>query len=572
VTTTVVKVIGTGGDYTTLQAWEDAAPADLTTADQIWQGQCKNQLFSGAGVQLTMAGSTSDATRYKELTTQSGASFRDNANVQTNALRYNSSNGAAISNSGGYTTAVLLTENYSRLTGLQVEATANSGGSVSMQGTGNIVRQCICEHKQTDGFAFAGNSGTAVNVLVVSRKSAPSTIVKVGAVSGALLVNCTIVQPTGLTAPSAVFGGNYGTATVKNCAMFANGAPVKSGSTAYTFTTCYSDASSPPTGVSSATYNTSLFTAIANTTHDYRLPSGSSLIDVGTTDSTNAPTDIAGTSRPAGSAYDVGAWEFASGVSTINASGTITEAGDTASGAGTLKIAGSANITSADDTLSATMGEAIAGSGTITNADDTSSGAAGVSVSGSGTPQENDDTSAAAAGVKISGSGTITEGDDTLDASSGGTRVATGTVNEDDDTIAGIGHLDVTAAGTTNEASDTATGAGVLPVAGAATVTEQSDTGTGAGAVKVSGTGTTTEGDDSGSAFGSVPVTGSGTITEDADTLGGHAFHPVGTERPNQLILKASLLRSVVLPAATWSGRTAPFTRRIVISAPLFED
>ena len=36
--TTTTKTIGSTGDYSTLQAWEDACPANLVTADEIWRG------------------------------------------------------------------------------------------------------------------------------------------------------------------------------------------------------------------------------------------------------------------------------------------------------------------------------------------------------------------------------------------------------------------------------------------------------------------------------------------------------------------------------------------------------
>ncbi len=115
-TTTTVKTIGTGGDYTTLQAWEDASPANLVTSDVVWQGQCFNQEFfsSSAGL-LNVSGSTTDATRYKELTTYAGASFVDNAGVQTNALRYNASNGAGIRNSYAWGGPVSVNESYFRI-------------------------------------------------------------------------------------------------------------------------------------------------------------------------------------------------------------------------------------------------------------------------------------------------------------------------------------------------------------------------------------------------------------------------------------------------------------------------
>ena len=43
---------------------------------------------------------------------------------------------------------------------------------------------------------------------------------------------------------------------------------------------------------------------------DFRPKAGADTIDNGTTDSTNAATDLIGTSRPSGSAYDIGAEEY----------------------------------------------------------------------------------------------------------------------------------------------------------------------------------------------------------------------------------------------------------------------
>jgi len=71
--TTTTRIIGSGGDYSTISAWEAAAPADLTTSiagGEIWRGECKAQAFDE---DVTLAGSTTDATGYKHLTHQDGA-------------------------------------------------------------------------------------------------------------------------------------------------------------------------------------------------------------------------------------------------------------------------------------------------------------------------------------------------------------------------------------------------------------------------------------------------------------------------------------------------------------------
>ena len=73
-------------------------------------------------------------------------------------------------------------------------------------------------------------------------------------------------------------------------------------------TTCYSDISGT-SGVTQTTMSAA-FENVNDATRDYRLKTGSALLDTGTTDASNTPNDIVGTARPVGSAYDVGAWEF----------------------------------------------------------------------------------------------------------------------------------------------------------------------------------------------------------------------------------------------------------------------
>ena len=91
----------TGRDYSTLQAWEDACPANLVTDGNIWRGECYNDSeFSSSGTLVTIAGITTDATHYVELTTATGHSFQDHADVRTNALKYNQSNGVGLKTTG----------------------------------------------------------------------------------------------------------------------------------------------------------------------------------------------------------------------------------------------------------------------------------------------------------------------------------------------------------------------------------------------------------------------------------------------------------------------------------------
>ena len=309
--TTVTKTIGTGGDYTTLQSWEDASPANLVTSDQIWRGECFNQeFFSSSATLLTVSGTTTDATRYKELTTYAGASFVDNASVQTNALRYNASNGAGIRNTYAWSPAVSLNESYFRISKLQISGSANAAFS-STASDGLVVDKCIFEASSTSVEPFkAYGTGTVKNSLFIQR----STNLVAALSNGTNAYNCTFAR-TG-TGTASIIRGSYSTSTLKNCAFFGGATTLASGSSTRTYTTCYTDTASPPSGCTTVAYDTSTgsgFQNITDSTRDFRIKSGSALLDVGTTDTTNGPNDIAGTARPQGSAYDVGAWELVVG-------------------------------------------------------------------------------------------------------------------------------------------------------------------------------------------------------------------------------------------------------------------
>ena len=306
--TTVTKTIGTGGDYTTLQAWEDASPANLVTSDQIWRGECFNQeFFSSSASLLSVSGSTTDATRYKELTTYAGASFVDNASVQTNALRYNASNGAGIRNSYAWGGPVSVNESYFRISKLQIAA-GNAVGFNGTATTGLVIDKCIFENSSTGNEPLKTYGVCTVkNSLIVGRST--GSLAKLD--NGTNVYNCTFARTGSST--SNIFTGNYSTSALENCAFFGGATTLASGSTTRTYTTCYTDTASPPSGCTTVAYDTSTGSGFENktdATRDFRIKSGSALIDVGTTDSTNGPNDIVGTARPQSSAYDVGAWEL----------------------------------------------------------------------------------------------------------------------------------------------------------------------------------------------------------------------------------------------------------------------
>src|ERR1035437_9016454 len=98
----IVKTIGaTGRQYATINLWDASVPSNLVTDGNSYEGDMYNDA-EFAGSQL-LAAHTTNSTHTLLLTAAAGQSFQDNANVRTNALKYNVSNGVGIRSTAGYT-------------------------------------------------------------------------------------------------------------------------------------------------------------------------------------------------------------------------------------------------------------------------------------------------------------------------------------------------------------------------------------------------------------------------------------------------------------------------------------
>lgn len=297
----VTKSIGTSSrDYSTVQAWEDALPANLVTDTNSQVGECYND--SEFDENIIISGETTSALYTITLTTASGESFRDDANVQSNALKYNQSNGVAIKCTNGYgTTLQVGAVNYCTVSNLQLKATAGSGVALD-----TTLAQGTCNYKylivEGSGYGSYLCRGTFTSSLFVQRGSGKTNIVYV--YYGGIFNNCTFACPTGIAVkPTYAFSGYSSPSPIfTNCAFFGSNVFTDGGGSAGIYLTCYTDATSPPVGFVTATYDNNLF---VDTTDDWRLLTGSALLDVGTT-----YFDIVGTARPQNSLADVGAWEL----------------------------------------------------------------------------------------------------------------------------------------------------------------------------------------------------------------------------------------------------------------------
>jgi hypothetical protein len=166
--TTVVSTIGSGRDYSTIQAWEDACPANLVSADQIWKGLLYDEGGGTNGewtisTNVIFSGVTTDATRYVWLDAAAGRSFVDNANRLTNALRYNNANGVAIRGNGSYTGPIVDIGYNVKFTRLQIKrlsAAANGADQIVNIAGPFVVDQCILSNEGNDYSITIPTNGT----------------------------------------------------------------------------------------------------------------------------------------------------------------------------------------------------------------------------------------------------------------------------------------------------------------------------------------------------------------------------------------------------------------------------
>lgn len=312
--TTVTSSIGTSSrDYSTLQAWEDASPANLVTDDKIWRGECYNDSEFTARVEF---GVTADATRYLELTAATGQSFQDHASVRTNALRYNQSNGVAVTITNNYASTIG-GNNCGRVSRLQIRNVGSNYVTLNLL----VLKDCLCE----GGGAVVRTSYTGVadmtciNVVAIANGSGGYGFQNSTTYGGTThFIACTAVRPSNITAASTGFyNGGGGTNRLKSCASFgfSTAADAAGWSTANCFNNATDQASGLPgsSNQHSVTYSgTTPFTqADATGSLDFRAIAATSLAANGYLDSTNAPNDISGYARAA--SPTIGAWEITAG-------------------------------------------------------------------------------------------------------------------------------------------------------------------------------------------------------------------------------------------------------------------
>lgn len=313
--TTVTHSIGTASrDYSTLQAWEDACPANLVTADQIWRGECYNdsEFTVASATMLTIAGETTDSTRYVELTVATGQSFQDNA--RTNALTYNQTNGVGCRSTADYSTLVTTTVSYVRISRIQFKVSSGShAGGVTALATGCIAKDIFIYTSSTSASGGLRIQGTADNCVVFVAVAGGSATILLA--SAAKAIGGGIARTTDQAASGTGYTTSYGSNVIQSC--FSFGFTTCASASGWDTTNSKNNGTDAPSGFPGSTGNqysipytaTTPLTQAGVTGLDLRSIAATTLAGNGFLDATNAPNDISGYARPAGPT--IGHWQIA---------------------------------------------------------------------------------------------------------------------------------------------------------------------------------------------------------------------------------------------------------------------
>lgn len=309
---TIVKTIGSAGgrDYSTVAAWSAALPANLVTDGNSQEGDMYNDSEFVENTSIT--GHTTDSTHTILLTTGAGQSFRDSANAQTNALRYNQSNGVGWKATSNYSLNCSIGDSNMTVSKIQLATGGNYSQPLTVAGTSIKIDGCILEALHSNVINVGSSTSLLVTNTLLNVRATNKLCVSDSSASPTF-ANCTFVTPAGNT--NGVWNSSSGSTspTLKNCAWFGFAGFVQAGTVTPAGSNNCSDLAIAfgTSNQASKTYSNQ-FQNITDATRDYRIKTGADCVDNGVTDTTDIPAaiDIVGTARPQSTAWDIGCWEL----------------------------------------------------------------------------------------------------------------------------------------------------------------------------------------------------------------------------------------------------------------------
>lgn len=323
-TVTVTTDVNTvsGGDYSSLSAWEAGEQADLVAVNEIHEVICSGS--SADTTAVTISGWTTSQYCYIKIT--QGPSDRHGGVWDTGKYR--------LSVSTTFAYILTISEDFVRIDGLQIEGTAASNGhpnifvsSTAAAASSDVrIENCLLRKGGSRNLAGTGaslrlSSGktTVSNTIMYGNLGAGSSdIVYVEFGANAPTVNLHNVTIIGNGSNQYGVNRTSGTVTAKNCYVGNNGTADYNGT--MTLTTCAHSSSGTFTGsTASIAHDATNFTNVTGGSEDYHLVSGASstLLSGGTDLSASFTTDIDDETRTA--PWSIGADQyFASGSQTVD--------------------------------------------------------------------------------------------------------------------------------------------------------------------------------------------------------------------------------------------------------------
>lgn len=304
------KTLGlTGRDYSTLAAWATYVNALNLAANEILE--VYNDSGAVADTAAVAVGGWTANGFSVTMRPASGQGIKDNANKLTNALRWNASNGAALTNSVNYTNAYEFSGTNLVVEDLQFRATATSASSCAKVQTAGTASRCIFYRSAGSGgyVVTQGASGFTINDSLLYGANSSG----VQALSPSLVLNnCTIAT---ITSGNTGIAQPYSVAPVaKNCVLwnFTTDFQGTAGGASTNNATSKASFGGTGWGTSGQTSVTSGdFENVSSGTEDFRIATGSTkLINTGAA-SVGSGADVVNTTRTG--TLDIGAWESAGG-------------------------------------------------------------------------------------------------------------------------------------------------------------------------------------------------------------------------------------------------------------------